>query len=60
MYLKEELNDEFLSEFQKINVTNEDEMLNILNTLDGIAEIGYQIMKNNENNNYLDDEKKEI
>ncbi len=47
MYFKNEIQDEYRNEFNRLNITNEDDMLTILNGLDMIAEIGYTLYNKN-------------
>lgn len=46
MFYKE-ISDEYKKEFEKLNITNVEEMLSILNGFNRIAELGYTVyMKN--------------
>ena len=47
MFLKDDLENRYIEEFNKLGITNEDDMITILNGLDEIAEIGYVWYKNN-------------
>lgn len=41
MFLETDVTDEYKNEFKKLNITDLEDMLTILNGLDKIAEIGY-------------------
>ena len=41
MYTKTDLDNEYKTEFSKLGISSEDDMLGILNCFDTIAEIGY-------------------
>lgn len=43
MFLETDVTDEYRNEFEKLNITDLEDMLTILNGLDKIAEIGYTI-----------------
>lgn len=45
MFNKKDL-EHYESDFNQLNITNEDTMIGILNTLDQVAEITYYIIKN--------------
>lgn len=47
MFLLEDLDDDLKFEFHKLGIQEEDEMLAICLGLDAIAEIGYEVYKNN-------------
>ena len=47
MYTAKDITDEHRTEFAKLNVTNTEDMLIILNGLDYMAEIGYVAYTNN-------------
>ena len=47
MFLLEDLDDDLKFEFHKLGIQEEDEMLAICSGLDAIAEIGYEVYKNN-------------
>ena len=47
MFLLEDLDDDLKFEFHKLGIQQEDEMLAICSGLDAIAEIGYEVYKNN-------------
>ena len=47
MFLKDDLENRYIEEFNKLGITNEDDIITILNGLDEIAEIGYVWYKNN-------------
>ena len=41
MFIKESINETFIQQFNELGVTNEIDIITILNGLDNIAEIGY-------------------
>lgn len=47
MYLKGELDETYIKQFAALGVTNENDIVTILNGLDNIAEIGYAWYVNN-------------
>lgn len=55
MFIKDEITDEYRTEFEKLNITDMDEMLSILNGFDYIAELAYSSYKNNREKNEADD-----
>lgn len=52
---KDEITDEYRAEFEKLNITDMDDMLSILNGFDYIAELAYSSYKNNREKNGADD-----
>ena len=50
MYFKRDLTNARRNQFIKVGITDEGEMLRILNYFDMIAEIGYQSFKNKQSN----------
>lgn len=46
MYTKTDLDNEYKTEFSKLGISSEDDMLGILNCFDTIAEIGYIFYNN--------------
>jgi|GEM_PF-5075214 len=59
MFLKDEITDEYRTKFEKLNITDIDEMLSILNGFDYIAELAYSSYKNNREKNEADDKEKD-
>ena len=47
MYLKGELDETYIKQFDALGITNEKDIITILNGLDNIAEIGYAWYVNN-------------
>ncbi len=47
MYLKGEIDETYIKQFAALGVTNENDIVTILNGLDNIAEIGYAWYVNN-------------
>lgn len=47
MYLKGELDETYIKQFDALGITNENDIITILNGLDNIAEIGYAWYVNN-------------
>ncbi len=47
MYLKGEIDETYIKQFAALGVTNENDIITILNGLDNIAEIGYAWYVNN-------------
>lgn len=43
MFLETDVTDEYKNEFKKLNITDLEDMLTVLNGLDKIAEIGYTV-----------------
>ena len=43
MFLETDVTDEYKNEFEKLNITDLEDMLTLLNGLDKIAEIGYTV-----------------
>ena len=41
MFLKNEINETFIKQFNELGITNEKDIITILNGFDQIAEIGY-------------------
>ena len=53
MFLKEDINEAFIKQFEQLGITNTDDIITILNQLDNIAKIGYAwYVKNNNLNKY--------
>lgn len=53
MFLKEDINETFITKFEQLGITSTDDIITILNQLDNIAEIGYAwYVKNNNLNKY--------
>ena len=50
MYLKGELDETYIKQFDALGITNENDIITILNGLDNIAEIGYAWYVNNKAN----------
>lgn len=48
MFKKSDIDENYISEFNKLGITNTDDMLAILNGLDVLAEIGFTSYKNNQ------------
>lgn len=46
MFLKNEIDETFITKFAELGVTNEENIITILNGLDKIAEIGYVWYRN--------------
>lgn len=47
MFLKTDINEEYIEEFNKLGITNTDDILTILSGFDMLAEIGYTYYKEN-------------
>jgi hypothetical protein len=47
MFLKNDIDETYINQFNELGVTNEEDIITILNGLDEIAEIGYVWYKNN-------------
>ena len=58
MFIKGQINETFIKNFNELGITNENDIITILNGLDNIAEIGYawyvNNMANKQNNNNND------
>ena len=50
MYIKRDLTNARRNQFIKLGITDDDDMLRILNFFDTIAEIGYRSFKNKHSN----------
>lgn len=48
MFIKTDIDENYISEFNKLGITNTDDMLTILNGLDVLAEIGFISFNNNQ------------
>ena len=48
MFLKEDINETFITQFEQLGITNEEEITTILNGFNQIAEIGYKWYINNQ------------
>ncbi|MEE1406535.1 MAG: hypothetical protein U0K42_04550 [Bacteroidales bacterium] len=49
MYSKNDLDNDLINEFKTLGISDENDMISILNGLDGLAEIGYTIYKKGRN-----------
>ncbi len=49
MYSKNDLDNDLINEFKTLGISDENDMITILNGLDGLAEIGYTIYKKRRN-----------
>ena len=47
MFIKGQINETFIKNFNELGITNENDIITILNGLDNIAEIGYAWYVNN-------------
>lgn len=50
MFLKNSIDETFIKQFAALGITNENDIITILNGLDNIAEIGYAWYVNNKAN----------
>ena len=50
MFVKGQINETFIKKFNELGITNENDIITILNGLDNIAEIGYAWYVNNKAN----------
>lgn len=53
MFIKGQVNETFIKKFYELGITNENDIITILNGLDNIAEIGYAWYVNNKANKKL-------
>lgn len=53
MFIKGQINEKYIKQFAALGVTNENDIITILNGLDNIAEIGYAWYVNNKANKKL-------
>lgn len=49
MFTKNDLDNDLINEFKTLGISDENDMITILNGLDGLAEIGYIIYKKGRN-----------
>ena len=49
MFTKNDLDNDFINEFKTLGISDENDMITILNGLDSLAEIGYSIYKKGRN-----------
>ena len=58
MFVKGQIDEKYIKQFAALGVTNENDIITILNGLDNIAEIGYAWYVNNKANKFINRESK--